>query len=199
MCRHGLARCLTRFRALRFTPHLEDYMATRAARSALGGRAVGGTARCRRGGTGARLSAPRAAPAARLLPPQRVPRRAQAGIWPAHARVPAQPAGGCGAGARGGRRRDGHVSLFARVVPIDDRTGRWPERTAAYSLGEKFDVLKPEAPVVPSVSVLYDVAPLAVTLANARPPLAVAAVRWAAVAGGVKAVASFVDRALHVV
>lgn len=185
--------------ALRFTPHLEDYMATRAARSALAGALSAELHAAGAEGRG-RAFLPhvlRLQPDFSRLNVSHVVRKLAFGPpTPASPPNPLEDAGRVRVGDGGAT---GTFRYFARVVPIDDRTGRWPERTAAYSLGEKFDVLKPEAPVVPSVSVLYDVAPLAVTLANARPPLAVAAVRWAAVAGGVKAVASFVDRALHVV
>jgi hypothetical protein len=179
--------------SLRFTPHLEDYMATRAARSQLAGALQAELARAGAEGFG-KMMLPHVL---RLTPDFHRLNMSHAvhhlSFGPATRSSPPNPLDGA---VRGGPET-GTWRYFARVVPVDDRTAHPPTRTAAYSLGEHFAPLKPAAPLMPSVSLLYDVAPLAVTLAPDAPPFHVALVRWVAVAGGVRAVAAFVDRAAH--
>lgn len=100
---------------------------------------------------------------------------------------------------RGTDGRVGSWRYFARIVPVTDtRGGRRAVHSHQYSLGEHFDALRPEAPAMPSVSLAYDVAPLAVALESEWAGWPHALLRLVAVAGGVRALAAFLDKAAHV-
>ena len=71
--------------------------------------------------------------------------------------------------------------------------------TYQYSISEKFTPLDPKAPSIPTVSLSYDMSPLALSLSRPRTPLAHAAVRLAAVGGGARALASFFGALVHFV
>lgn len=71
--------------------------------------------------------------------------------------------------------------------------------TYQYSVSEKFTPLDPKAPSIPTVSLSYDMSPLTLSLSRPRTPLWHAAVRLAAVGGGVRALASFVGALVHFV
>ncbi len=69
--------------------------------------------------------------------------------------------------------------------------------TYQYSITEKFTALDPKRPAIPTVSVSYDMSPLALSLSRPKTPLPHALVRLVAVGGGCRAMASFFGALVH--
>ena len=114
--------------------------------------------------------------------------------------IPGSPPNPRAGVARGDDGRTGTWRYFARVVPVSDaRAGARHLSSHQYSLGEHFEALRPATPAIPSVSLAYDMAPLAVTLESEWAGWPHALLRLVAVGGGVRALAAFLDRVAHVV
>ena len=106
-------------------------------------------------------------------------------------------------GGRASREADARIKAAegsaspASPSPSDAPFPLHAVHTYQYSITEKFSPLDAKSPAIPSVSISYDMSPLTLSLSRPKTPILHAAVRLVAVAGGVKALASFFGALLH--